>query len=87
MKFVKMHGAGNDYVYIDCFRQTVEDPESLAGQLSQSEIQDMIASGAISAGMRGAWVQRSADALFDPWGIEPTVTVKSLGELADSIGM
>ncbi len=43
--------------------------------------------GAISAGMRGAWVQRSADALFDPWGIEPTVTVKSLRELADSIGM
>jgi 2-haloacid dehalogenase len=43
--------------------------------------------GAISAGMRGAWVQRSADAVFDPWGIEPTVTVKSLGELADSIGI
>ena len=41
--------------------------------------------GAISAGMRGAWVQRSADAVFDPWGIEPTVTVTSLGELADAI--
>jgi len=34
MKFVKMHGAGNDYVYIDCFRQTVEDPESLAREIS-----------------------------------------------------
>jgi 2-haloacid dehalogenase len=43
--------------------------------------------GAISAGMRGAWVQRSDDAIFDPWGIEPTVTVKSLGELADRIGV
>lgn len=42
--------------------------------------------GAISAGMRGAWVQRSADAIFDPWGIEPTVTVTNLGELADAIG-
>jgi len=41
--------------------------------------------GAISAGMRGAWVRRSADAVFDPWGIEPTVTVTSLGELADAI--
>ena len=41
--------------------------------------------GAISAGMQGAWVRRSADALFDPWGIEPTVTVTSLGELADAI--
>lgn len=43
--------------------------------------------GAISAGMRGAWVQRSDDAIFDPWGIEPTVTVKRLGELADRIGV
>ena len=31
--------------------------------------------GAISAGMRGAWLQRSPDAVFDPWGIQPTVTV------------
>ncbi len=43
--------------------------------------------GAISAGMRGAWVQRSDDAIFDPWGIEPTATVTSLGELADRIGV
>ena len=43
--------------------------------------------GAISAGMRGAWVQRSPDAIFDPWGIEPTITIKSLGELADGIGV
>jgi 2-haloacid dehalogenase len=42
--------------------------------------------GAISAGMRAVWVQRSRDSIFDPWGIEPTVTVSSLGELADSIG-
>ncbi|MDH3997752.1 MAG: diaminopimelate epimerase [Desulfuromonadales bacterium] len=34
MKFVKMHGAGNDYVYIDCFRQKVEDPERLAREIS-----------------------------------------------------
>ena len=43
--------------------------------------------GAISAGMRGAWVQRSAESIFDPWGIEPTVTVRGLDELADSIGV
>src|SRR5210317_292098 len=30
--------------------------------------------GAISAGMRGAWVRRTKDAIFDPWGIEPTIT-------------
>jgi len=34
MKFVKMHGAGNDYVYVDCFRQKIEDPEALAREVS-----------------------------------------------------
>ncbi len=34
MKFTKMHGAGNDYVYIDCFSQTVADPAELARQVS-----------------------------------------------------
>lgn len=41
--------------------------------------------GALSAGMRGAWVKRSPDALFDPWGIEPTLTVTSLLELAQGV--
>ena len=26
MKFVKMHGAGNDYVYVNGFAETVADP-------------------------------------------------------------
>jgi len=34
MKFAKMHGAGNDYVYIDCFSQVVPDPEKLAVEVS-----------------------------------------------------
>jgi 2-haloacid dehalogenase len=42
--------------------------------------------GALSAGMKAAWVKRSPAALFDPWGIEPTLTVGSLAELATSIG-
>ena len=41
--------------------------------------------GAISAGMKSAWVQRSSEAIFDPWGIEPTVTVSSLFELEKKI--
>ncbi|GAB5404280.1 MAG: diaminopimelate epimerase [Aureliella sp.] len=28
MKFTKMHGAGNDYVYIDCFQETLPEPAS-----------------------------------------------------------
>lgn len=30
MKFTKMHGCGNDYVYVNCFEETVEDPEQVA---------------------------------------------------------
>jgi 2-haloacid dehalogenase len=41
--------------------------------------------GAVSAGMRAAWIKRSPEALFDPWGIEPTLTVESLLDLAEQI--
>jgi 2-haloacid dehalogenase len=41
--------------------------------------------GAVSAGMKAAWVKRSDRAVFDPWGIEPTVTVESLNELCEKI--
>jgi diaminopimelate epimerase len=34
MKFTKMHGAGNDYVYVDGFTTTVADPASLAREVS-----------------------------------------------------
>ncbi|MGB7597900.1 MAG: haloacid dehalogenase type II [Gallionella sp.] len=42
--------------------------------------------GAISSGMRAAWVKRSPQALFDPWGIEPTLTIKSLLDLSRQVG-
>ena len=34
MKFTKMHGIGNDYIYIDCFQQQVADPEEFARRAS-----------------------------------------------------
>ncbi len=34
MKFAKMHGAGNDYVYVDCFQQVVHNPSALAVEVS-----------------------------------------------------
>jgi 2-haloacid dehalogenase len=37
--------------------------------------------GAISAGMRAAWIRRSEEAIFDPWGIEPTIIAESILEL------
>lgn len=34
MKFTKMHGCGNDYIYIDCFKETVHNESELAVKLS-----------------------------------------------------
>lgn len=41
--------------------------------------------GAVCAGLNGAWVKRSPDTVFDPWGIEPTIEVASLLGLGDRI--
>ncbi|MCK4753300.1 MAG: diaminopimelate epimerase [Planctomycetes bacterium] len=30
MRFTKMHGLGNDYIYVNCFEEKVEDPVELA---------------------------------------------------------
>ena len=37
LSFVKMRGTGSDYLYFDCFEQTVESPESLAVRLSNRQ--------------------------------------------------
>ncbi len=37
--------------------------------------------GAISYGMKAVWVQRSANVVFDPWGIYPTAVISDLREL------
>ena len=34
MKFTKMQGAGNDYVYVNCFEEKVEDPAATAIRVS-----------------------------------------------------
>lgn len=34
LKFTKMHGCGNDYIYFNCFEQQVADPEALSIRLS-----------------------------------------------------
>ncbi|HLJ94437.1 MAG TPA: diaminopimelate epimerase [Gemmataceae bacterium] len=39
MRFTKMHGAGNDYVYIDCFRNPVpRDPAGLSRVISDRHV-------------------------------------------------
>lgn len=34
MKFYKMHGIGNDYIYFDCMKKELKNPEELAIKLS-----------------------------------------------------
>jgi diaminopimelate epimerase len=34
MKFTKMHGAGNDYVYVNCFQERVDNPDQVAIKVS-----------------------------------------------------
>lgn len=34
MKFTKMQGCGNDYVYVNCFQENVSSPESVAKAIS-----------------------------------------------------
>ena len=34
MKFTKMHGIGNDYVYVNCFKETVKHPSEMAIKVS-----------------------------------------------------
>ena len=39
--------------------------------------------GAISAGMKAAWLRRSEAAVFDPWEVEPTRVITRLDQLSD----
>ena len=34
MKFTKMHGIGNDYIYVNCFEENVSEPEKVSVVLS-----------------------------------------------------
>lgn len=34
MKFTKMHGCGNDYIYVNCFEETIEDFNKTATKVS-----------------------------------------------------
>ena len=64
------------------FLQRAEADRSEAWLISSNPF-DMI--GAMAVGMRAVWVKRNEKALFDPWGITPTVTITNLSELATAI--
>ncbi len=59
LNFIKMQGAGNDYIYFDCFSAPIDDPEGLAKRLSKRRfsvgadgIVLMLPSGTADAKMR-----------------------------------
>ena len=37
--------------------------------------------GALSYGMKSAWVHRTKETIWDPWNYEPTVTINQLTAL------
>ncbi|CAM4231481.1 haloacid dehalogenase type II [Shewanella livingstonensis] len=41
--------------------------------------------GAKAAGLNTAWIQRDSKKIFDPWGIEPDITVSNLIELSEQL--
>lgn len=59
------------------FRQAAGDGDAW---LVSSNPFDVI--GALSAGLKAAWVRRSSAAVFDPWDLEPTAVIGGLEELA-----
>ena len=43
MHFTKMEGLGNDYVYVNCFEEKVDDPQRLARLLSDTAVLEVMA--------------------------------------------
>ena len=71
-----------DPVVYERFLDRASVPGSSAWLISGNPF-DVI--GAVAAGMRAVWVRRSAAALFDPWEIQPTLTVPGLASLRQQI--
>ena len=71
----------NPAVYSHFLRES-NDKASEAWLISSNSF-DVL--GALSHGMRAAWVKRSESAIFHPWGLEPTITINSLKELNNGI--
>ena len=68
-------------VYRHFLRQTGAEPR--ACWLVSGNPFDVI--GAVSSGMRAAWLDRSGEAPFDSWGVEPDVVVRDLAGLGGRI--
>ena len=73
MNFTKMHGCGNDYIYVNAFTETVEDPSAAAIRLSDRHF-GIGGDGAALKGAGGYFIARQA--------LKP---IKNLTEAANAI--
>jgi len=87
MKFVKMHGCGNDYVYINCFEEAVGNPAELSIRISDRHF------GVGSDGLVLLLPSEKADLrmqMFNPDGTEAEMcgnAIRCVGKLAYERGL
>ncbi|MDQ4043131.1 MAG: haloacid dehalogenase type II [Actinomycetota bacterium] len=82
-------------ISVDDLRTFKPDPQVylyLAGRLQRRPEETWLVSsnpfdviGAKAAGLRAAWIQRTSDAQFDPWDIEPDLVAPDLEALAGEL--
>ena len=63
MKFAKMQGTGNDYIYVNCFDESIDDPPAAAKFLSDRHF-GIGSDGLVLILPSDSW-QRAARALYD----------------------
>lgn len=90
-----IRGHFDDVVSVDEIKRFKPDPAVYAHLRNRLEVAPgdtwLISSnpfdviGARHAGLHAAWVRRSLDAPFDPWGVEPDMTVTDLDALAERL--
>lgn len=87
MKFTKMHGCGNDYVYVNCFDEKVDDPAGLSRKISDRHF------GVGSDGLVLVLPSEVADVrmrMFNPDGSEAEMcgnAIRCVGKLAYERGL
>ncbi|QDE31136.1 haloacid dehalogenase type II [Shewanella polaris] len=73
----------NPAVYHHLMTRTQSEPQHC--WMVSSNPWDVI--GAKAAGLNTAWIQRDSKKVFDPWGMEPDLTVTNLIELSEQLAV
>ena len=76
MKFTKMQGIGNDYVYVNCLEETVENPGEVARKVSDRHL------GIGSDGL--ILIKPSLEADFEMDMLIPTVLREQCAEMGSA---